>query len=143
MTEPNARKIEGLTPKQPAPLSRLIAAERPPVVSPPAEPPREGESRPAEPATAGSSKRPARARTTRRAASGEKRSVTFYAAESIQGRARAAYLHTRHLEGDTSFSDMLAKALEADVARRERQYNDGKPFPSAGGALPAGRPLET
>ncbi len=67
--------------------------------------------------------------------------ITFYLSEVLRNRARAAYRVTSFTEQDSSWSHMLSKALLAEVERRERLHNVGKPF--AGGAEPLtpGRPI--
>ncbi len=54
-----------------------------------------------------------------------KPSATFYIPEALQARGRAAFRHTQILEGDESYSHMVAKAYEAEVRRR-------RPFTTAG-----------
>ena len=72
----------------------------------------------------------------------EKRtSVTFYLTESLRNRARAAYRSTAFNERDTSWSDMLMKALAAEVERRETLYNDGEEYPGHNRPLAPGRPI--
>lgn len=135
MSDATPRLIEGLTPRE-APLARLRASERAADTAT-----TKASTPPAKPAAA---KRPApskQAAAKPQAAPGRKPSMTFYAETQLQSRARAAFTQTRHLEGDESFSDMVAKALEAEVARREQLYNDGEPF-SGGGPLPTGRPVQ-
>lgn len=138
MNEQKPRIIEGLAPKPAAPLARMRASEREATPAPtaPAVPV-------AAPATKSGAKTPRRSpRKASSATTSGKRSMSFYALESTHQRARAAYLHTRHLEGDESFSDMVEKALDAEVARREAAYNNGKPFEGTDTPLPAGRPMQ-
>lgn len=137
MSEQTPRIIEGLTPK-PAPLARMRASER---EATPAPPPAEAAVE--APASKSGTKTPRRApRKASSTVTSGKRSMSFYAHESTHKRARAAYRHTRHLEGDESYSDMVEKALEAEVARREAAYNGGKPFEGTDTPLPAGRPMQ-
>lgn len=66
-------------------------------------------------------------------------SVTMQA--SIIGRARTAYRATSYLEGDSSMSEFIEKAVEREVQRREEQYNRGQLYPVSTERLPGGRPL--
>lgn len=59
----------------------------------------------------------------------------------VRARIRAAYRYTALAEGHRSFSDLISSLLEAEAARLEGQYNDGRPFTGGGDALPPGRPL--
>lgn len=75
-------------------------------------------------------------------ADSEKRtSVTFYLSESFRNRARAAYRSTAFNERDTSWSDMLVKALVAEIERREDLYNDGEEYTGHNRPLAPGRPI--
>ncbi|MFP3467287.1 ParB family protein [Leifsonia sp. SIMBA_070] len=80
---------------------------------------------PAEPA------KPVKKRTT----------VTFYLTDAMRNRARAAYRQTSWDERDTSWSEMLNKALLAEVQRRERAYNGGRVFVGNDKPLTPGRPI--
>ncbi len=68
-------------------------------------------------------------------------SVTFYIPGGLRNRSRAAYRATSLLECDTSWSDLVRKALTAEVERREREHNDGVAYVGDGIPLRAGRPL--
>ncbi|WP_431278963.1 ParB family protein [Leifsonia poae] len=68
-------------------------------------------------------------------------SITFYLVEGLRDRARAAYRSTSIEEQDRSWSEMLAKALLAEVQRRENEYNAGEPFAGGDEPLSPGRPL--
>jgi hypothetical protein len=57
-------------------------------------------------------------------------------------RARAAYRATSYAEGDNTWSHFVAKAIEAETARREAENNDGGMYPSWGENLPGGRRLK-
>ncbi|MDS0246987.1 ParB family protein [Microbacterium aurantiacum] len=70
-----------------------------------------------------------------------KESMSVRVRTSIRARSRAAYRATNVLEADESYSDMIEKAIEAEVRRRELAHNDGKPFAANTASLPAGRPL--
>jgi len=67
--------------------------------------------------------------------------ITFYLTEALRNRARAAYRATSFLEKDTSWSEMLNKALVAEVQRREREHNADRVFTANGDALRPGRPI--
>lgn len=72
----------------------------------------------------------------------EKRtSVTFYVTESLRNRARATYRSTSSLEHDQSWSDMINKALLAEVERREAAHNAGEEYPENHKPLAPGRPV--
>jgi hypothetical protein len=75
--------------------------------------------------------RPAKKRTT----------VTFYLTEAMRNRARAAYRQTSFDERDSSWSEMLNKALLAEVQRREAAYNGGRAFVGNSDPLTPGRPI--
>jgi hypothetical protein len=51
---------------------------------------------------------------------------------ALRNRARAAYRATSYAEGDNSWSHFVAKAIEAETARREAEHNDGEMYPSWG-----------
>ncbi|MGE3449609.1 MAG: hypothetical protein AB7H92_18735 [Microbacteriaceae bacterium] len=67
--------------------------------------------------------------------------MTTYIARPTRERARATFKATGHLEGDESFSSFVQTAVERELERRERLYNEGKPYAGDGGRLTAGRPL--
>jgi|SRR4051794_6705169 hypothetical protein len=67
--------------------------------------------------------------------------VTFYLTPAMRNRARAAYRHTSFGERDSSWSEMLNKALLAEVKRREAQYNGGDAFVGNDDPLTPGRPI--
>jgi hypothetical protein len=68
-------------------------------------------------------------------------SITFYLPERLRNRARTAFRATRAEETDHSWSDMLTKALIAEVERREEAHNEGKKFIGTDERLKAGRPI--
>lgn len=74
---------------------------------------------------------------------GERRrtTITFYLSELLRNRARAAYRVTSFAEQDSSWSDMLGKALLAEVERRESVHNYGEPFVGGEEPLTPGRPI--
>lgn len=61
----------------------------------------------------------------------------FYADEEVLERIRASWYHTPTTSGEreASFSDFLREAALDRMIRREKAYNEGKPFP----AVPAGK----
>ena len=61
---------------------------------------------------------------------------------ALRNRARAAYRATSYAEGDNTWSHFVAKAIEAETARREAEHNDGTMYPSWGENLPGGRRLK-
>ncbi|MGH1549998.1 ParB family protein [Leifsonia poae] len=67
--------------------------------------------------------------------------VTFYLTDAMRNRARAAYRQTSYDERDTSWSEMINKALLAEVQRRERAYNGGRAFVGNDEPLTPGRPI--
>ncbi|WP_345762904.1 ParB family protein [Diaminobutyricibacter sp. McL0608] len=67
--------------------------------------------------------------------------ITFYLSELLRNRARAAYRLTSFAEQDASWSDMLSKALLAEVERRERDHNYGEEFTGGEEPLSPGRPI--
>ncbi|MEV8213652.1 hypothetical protein [Leifsonia sp. NPDC077715] len=67
--------------------------------------------------------------------------VTFYLTDAMRNRARAAYRQTSFDERDTSWSEMINKALLAEVQRRERAYNGGRAFVGNDEPLTPGRPI--
>lgn len=140
MTDNAPRRIEGLQPRATAPLARLLKSERDAAPAQPAAEPADAEATPSETRQTASATKP-RGRKASPATSSRKPQVTFYLSEAVLARGRAAFRHTQNLEGDESYSHMVAKAYEAEVQRRETLYNGGKPF-SGGGPLPAGRPLQ-
>lgn len=70
-----------------------------------------------------------------------KTTVTFYLTETLRNRARAAYRSTSFEEKDSSWSEMLNKALIAEVERREAEYNRGEMFTGSEAPLTPGRPI--
>lgn len=68
-------------------------------------------------------------------------SVTFYLSEGLRNRARAAYRSTSFEEQDSSWSEMINKALIAEVERREAEYNSGRTFTASDEPLAPGRPI--
>jgi hypothetical protein len=67
--------------------------------------------------------------------------ITFYLSDNLRNRARAAYRSTSFHEKDASWSEMLTKALLAEVERRERAHNRGQRFPGSDEPLNPGRPI--
>ena len=46
----------------------------------------------------------------------------------LRNRVRAAYRATSYAEGDNTWSHFVAKAIEAETARREAQHNAGEMY---------------
>lgn len=67
--------------------------------------------------------------------------TTFYQNSDARARMRATFLATQAQEGDTSLSGFIDRAIEAEVTRRERLYNNGQPFPTTYQNVSRGRPL--
>lgn len=93
--------------------------------------PSDGPPTPANASDAVRPQRPVKKRTT----------VTFYLTEAMRNRARAAYRRTSFDERDRSWSEMLNKALLAEVQRREAEYNGGRAFVGNEDPLTPGRPI--
>ena len=72
-----------------------------------------------------------------RATSKPKPKGSFYSDEEELERIRASWYHTPTTSGEreASFSDFLREAALDRMMRREKTYNDGKPFPP----VPSGR----
>lgn len=137
MTNPD-RSISGLAPRRRTPdASRLIAANRPasgvtsPATSSEPEPSTsvEPEGTPGRAATQSS---PDENPTTTV-------KVSIYLPRGLRKAAVAAFKATAHLEGDQSWSDMIEKAVRAEVLRRQEVYNKGQVFPGGEGKLTPGR----
>ncbi len=142
MTTPD-RSISGLGPRRARPdASRLIAANRAalaaaPVEPPTIEPPPVAPSTPAPAPAADVPGTDASAVSTGRNSASVK--VSVYLPKDLRRAAVAAFKATAHLEADQSWSDMIEKAVRAEVKRRERAHNGGKPFPGGEGKLTPGR----
>jgi hypothetical protein len=61
---------------------------------------------------------------------------------AMRNRARAAFRATGYAEGDNTWSHFVAKAIEAETARREAEHNAGEMYPSWEENLPGGRRLK-
>ena len=72
---------------------------------------------------------------------GQRTTITFYLSPTLRNRARAAYRSTSFHERDTSWSEMLCKALLAEVERRESEHNGGRKFVGSERPLSPGRPI--
>jgi hypothetical protein len=73
--------------------------------------------------------------------SSRRTTITFYIPEALRNRARTAYRSTSFAEKDSSWSEMLNKALLAEVERRELEHNDGATFEGGAEPLTPGRPI--
>ncbi len=113
-----SRPALGLPPRRPvapaaeAPLARMLPGHRP-------ETPKKADPKDAETAN-----------------------MTVSIPAALRNRARAAYRATSYAEGDNTWSHFVAKAIEAETARREAEHNDGAAYPSWGENLPGGRRLK-
>lgn len=67
--------------------------------------------------------------------------ITFYLTQALRNRARAAYRLTSSVENDSTYSEMLSKALIAELERREALHNRGVPFTGGEEPLAPGRPI--
>ncbi len=72
----------------------------------------------------------------------ETANMTVSIPAALRNRARAAYRATSYAEGDNTWSHFVAKAIEAETARRETEHNDGAMYPSRSENLPGGRRLK-
>lgn len=72
----------------------------------------------------------------------ETANMTVSIPAALRNRARAAYRATSYAEGDNTWSHFVAKAIEAETARREAEHNEGAMYPSWGENLPGGRRLK-
>lgn len=147
MTDAPRRMISGLPPRpsaQTGGVERLLKKNRPQVsdapdvVEPVATAP---EPTPATAPAASPSKKARPAPAVEVPTEEPKESMSVRVRKSIRARSRAAYRATSAIEADESYSDMIEKAIEAEVRRRELAHNDGKPFAANTASLPAGRPL--
>lgn len=147
MSDAPNRQIGGLAPRANAPdLSRMRRQNRP---EPGARKPGSGEQQsgavaqvPTE-ATTEPEKLPRRATKSATALTDDvaPARITTYLAANVRARAQAAFLATRHLEGDISWSAFVERAILAETERRESEYNSGEPYKGRGTRLTAGRPL--
>lgn len=145
MSDAPNRQIGGLSPRASAhDLSRMRRQNR---TEPSARAPESGEEpavaqTPPEP-TARAEKLPRRkiTSTTAPVDNASPARITTYLAASVRARAQAAFLATRHLEGDNSWSAFVERAILAETERRESEYNAGEPYKGRGTRLTAGRPL--
>ncbi|MEV8150498.1 hypothetical protein AB0O52_20440 [Arthrobacter sp. NPDC080073] len=72
----------------------------------------------------------------------ETANMTVSIPAALRNRARAAYRATSYAEGDNTWSHFVAKAIEAETARREADHNEGQMYPSWAENLPGGRRLK-
>jgi hypothetical protein len=155
MSDAPVRKIGGLSPRagSDAPLSRLVKANRAPesveapieatAQVPVAPAPGEASSarRTASPGTRTPRKSPKARQRVSESIPGPKATMTVYVENDVRDRSRAVFRATQHLEDDASYSDMISKAILAEVLRREGLYNEGEPFTGGHNRLPTGRPM--
>ena len=143
MSDASTRQIGGLTPRAEAPsLSRLVKANRDMGAAPEPRTSQSPKSR-MKTATGGgaaeATPKPGVSGTDHR--SDTKIATTVYITTDLRTRSRAAFKATQHLEGDASYSEMINKAIAAEVERRENEYNSGAAFAGGNEPLPMGRPL--
>lgn len=69
--------------------------------------------------------------------------VTVYLPRELADAARNAVIATTpHSRGYQVFSELVADALQEKLARLEKQFNNGQPFPARKVNLRRGRPLK-
>lgn len=68
--------------------------------------------------------------------------VTVVIPQALRNRARAAFKATSYVEEDRTWSDFVGKALEAEVARREKAHNGGNAFGGGNEKLSPGRKIQ-
>ena len=76
------------------------------------------------------------------AVSPEMSNMTVTIPVALRNRARAAFKATGYVEGDNTWSHFVAKAIEAETARREAEHNDGEMYQSWSEKLPGGRKIK-
>lgn len=131
-TTPNRTVTAPPARRAPTDLSRLVAANR---SEAPEEPLNEPENGRTPPSTV---KKPASPLSRE----GERTTITAYMSVELRERARATFLATRNATGDSSFSDFVARAILAEITRREADFNRGNAYPRDSEQLPSGRPLK-
>ena len=141
MSDAPNRTIAGLAPRATPDLSRMQARNRP---SQPAEAPEQAKPSAKAPTPQKQGAARQRRSTPKQAPAPAVPSdrVNAYVSPSVHERAKATFKATRHLEGDTSWSEFVERAILAETQRREAQHNAGESYPSDGTRLPAGRPLK-
>jgi hypothetical protein len=162
---PPTRQIQGLQPVRGGDLSRLVAANRTAVTTAPeaaaeaaptmtlrAVPDAQPQAQPAATVSKTKSAERKKARPATQAARRDpgaattKRPSNIYLSDDVRQRGQAAFRATQFVEGDGSWSEFVERAVLQEAQRREKAHNNGKPFTatgdSAGGRLPAGRPLK-
>jgi hypothetical protein len=68
-------------------------------------------------------------------------SMTVTGPSDLIQRAKSAYLHTMLIPEDAkrSFKDFVMAAIQTEVTRLERKYNNAEPFPERGNLAPGSR----
>jgi len=92
---------------------------------------------------AGAGKSPQNRPQASSAADSPKEQLATRVSRDVGDRARGAFRASGHLEGEASFAEFVEAALLREIEKREKRYNDGKPFTIAGGRLQSGRPLKS
>lgn len=65
----------------------------------------------------------------------------YYIHDADLARAQAAFAHTRLLDGGfDTWSEFQVAALMALTEQKEREHNEGRPFPLLAGKMKSGRP---
>lgn len=129
------RRIAGLTPRPAAnnDLSRLRSKNRRPAEVAVSAQPDASAATPTDAAVP--------AATSNGGEDGKAR-VSIYLDPIVRDHARAAYKATAHLAGDRSWSEFVERAIAAETARREEQYNEGQEYRITGDTrLSPGRPI--
>lgn len=67
--------------------------------------------------------------------------VGFYQPREEGDAMRAAFIATRHITKHRTLSDFICSIVAAEVARLEKEYNDGEPFETEPNGVPRGRPI--
>lgn len=61
---------------------------------------------------------------------------------SLPDRAGAVFRAKGYVEGDNTWSQLVAKAIEAETSTREAEHNAGEMYQSWAESLPVGRRLK-
>jgi len=85
----------------------------------------------------------ARRRSSKRVPDGAEQ-LTVYVPREVANAARNAVVATTpYSRGYQALSALVADAISEKVARLEKQFNNGAPFPQRRGGLRRGRPLQS
>lgn len=137
------RKIAVLTPRArpQGAAHNLQAADRTAATPPPQNETAETSPQTPDAPVQAEPKRAPRKRTTKPASAPTATRVQLAAdvTTDLRGRARAAFRHAAFHESVPTFSQFVANALEAEIKRIEKAYNDGEPLNPVTEELPRGR----